>query len=82
MSVSKILAHRSLWYILQNYKNVIEMTSNMIYNVPLGVGLKCLRKIHLNTQCPPPWLEYDLPNIGVASGPSGSPVLASLVKYV
>ena len=29
------------------------MTSNMIYTVALGVGLKCPRKIHLNTQCPP-----------------------------
>ena len=27
------------------------MTSNMIYIVALGVGLKCPRKIHLNTQC-------------------------------
>ena len=26
------------------------MTSNMIYIVALGVGLKCPRKIHLNTQ--------------------------------
>ena len=29
------------------------MTSNMIYIVALGVGFKCPRKIHLNTQCPP-----------------------------
>ena len=27
------------------------MTSNMIYIVALGVGFKCPRKIHLNTQC-------------------------------
>ena len=40
--------------VLQNYQNFIEMTSNMIYIVALGVGLKCPRKIHLNTQCPPP----------------------------
>jgi hypothetical protein len=42
--------------VLQNYQNVIEMTSNMIYIVALGVGvgLKCPRKIHLNTQCPGP----------------------------
>ena len=40
--------------ILQNYQKLIEITSNMIYIVALGVGLKCLRKIHLNTQCPPP----------------------------
>ena len=26
------------------------MTSNMIHIVALGVGLKCPRKIHLNTQ--------------------------------
>ena len=26
------------------------MTSNMIYIVAFGVGLKCPRKIHLNTQ--------------------------------
>ena len=41
--------------VLQNYQNLIEITSNMI--VSLGVGLKCPRKIHLNTQClptPPP----------------------------
>ena len=38
------------------------MTSNMIYIVAFGVGLKCPSKIHLNTQCgggvdssPPPW---------------------------
>ena len=29
-----------------------KMTSNMIYIVALGVGFKCPRKIHLNTQCP------------------------------
>ena len=40
--------------VLQNYKNFIEMTSNMIYIVALGGGFKCLRKIHLNTQCPLP----------------------------
>ena len=39
--------------VLQNYQNVIEMNSNIIYNVALGVGLKCPRKIHLNTQSPP-----------------------------
>ena len=37
--------------VLQNYQNLIEMTSNMIYIVALGVGFKCPRKIHLNTQC-------------------------------
>ena len=49
MSVSKILAHRRLWY-FKNYQNLMEMTSNMIYIVALGVGLKCPRKVHLNTQ--------------------------------
>ena len=41
-----------LWasMVLLNYQNFIEMTSNMIYTVALGVGLKCPRKIHLNTQ--------------------------------
>ena len=37
--------------VLQNYKRIIEMTANMIYFVALGVGLKCPRKVHLNTQC-------------------------------
>ena len=36
--------------VLPNYQNFIEMTSNMFYIVALGVGLKCPRKIHLNTQ--------------------------------
>ena len=33
--------------VLQNYQNFIEMTSNMICIVALGVGLKCPQKIHL-----------------------------------
>ena len=36
--------------VLQNYQNVIEMTSYMIYIVALGVDLKCPRKVHLNTK--------------------------------
>ena len=32
----------------------------MIYIVALGGGLKCLRKIHLNIQAPPPEFS-DLP---------------------
>ena len=36
--------------VLQNYQIFIEMMSNMIYIVALGVGLKCPRKIHLNLQ--------------------------------
>ena len=39
--------------VLQNHQKLIEITSDMIYIVALGVGLKCPRKIHLNTQCPP-----------------------------
>ena len=35
--------------VLQNYQNLIEMTSNMINIVAFGVGLKCPLKIHLNT---------------------------------
>ena len=37
--------------VLQNYQKLIEMTSYMIYIVAICVGLKCPRKIHLNTQC-------------------------------
>ena len=52
MSVSKILTHGCLMsMVLQNYQNFIELTSNMIDIVAFGVGLKCLRKIHLNPQC-------------------------------
>ena len=36
--------------VLQNYQSFTEITSNMIYIVAFGVGLKCPRKIHLNTQ--------------------------------
>ena len=43
--------------VLQNYQTFLEMTSNMIYIVAFGGGLKCQRKVHLNTQCPP----YKLP---------------------
>ena len=48
-----ILAHTWTSRVLQNYQNFPEMTSNMVYIVALGVALKCPRKIHLNTQCPP-----------------------------
>ena len=40
--VSKILT--------QNYQKFIVLTSNMIYIIALGVGFKCPRKIHLNTE--------------------------------
>ena len=36
--------------VLQNYQNLIEMTSNIIDIVAFGVGFKCPRKIHLHTQ--------------------------------
>ena len=36
--------------VLQNYQNLIEMTSNIFHIVAFGVGFKCLRKMHLNTQ--------------------------------
>ena len=49
--VSKILTHASM--ILQNYQNLIKMTSNMIYIITFGGGFKCPHKIHLNKQCPP-----------------------------
>ena len=49
LSVSKILIYGCLW-VLQNYQNSIELTSNMICIVALGVGLKCPREIHLYTQ--------------------------------
>ena len=39
--------------VLQNYQNLIEMTSNIIDIVAFGVGFKCPRKINLNTQCLP-----------------------------
>ena len=56
--------------VLQNYQNVTEMTSNMIYIVALGVGLKFPHKIHLNTQ----W--------GGGGGQWPPPVPASLNHYV
>ena len=40
--------------VLQKYQNFTGKTSNMIYTVAFGVGLKCPRKICLNTQCPLP----------------------------
>ena len=40
--------------VLQNYQNFIELTSNIIYIVAFGGGLKCSHKIHLITQCSGP----------------------------
>ena len=51
MSVSKILAHRHLWY-FKTTKILWKMTSIMIYVDEFGVGLKFPYKIHLNTQWP------------------------------
>ena len=36
----------------------------MIYVVAFGVGLKCPRKIHLNTQCPPVLMRSGAPEYG------------------
>ena len=36
--------------VLQNHQNLIEMTSNIFDIIAFGVGYKCPRKIHLNTQ--------------------------------
>ena len=55
------------------------MTSNMIYIVVLGVGLKCPRKIHLNTQCPPPLKSADV-LYGRPPSPPPSPFL--LIKII
>ena len=38
--------------VLQNYQNFTEITSNMIYIIEVGAGLRYPRKIHLNTQSP------------------------------
>ena len=38
--------------VLQNHQKLIEMTSNIFNTIAFGVGFKCPRKIHLNTQCP------------------------------
>ena len=48
MSVKDIDSRASM--VLQNYQKFIVLTSNMIYIVAFGVGLKCPRKIHLKTQ--------------------------------
>ena len=53
--------------VLQNYQNFTEITSNMIYIVAFGVGLKCPHKIHLNTQCPPPYFVFSKNAITILS---------------
>ena len=37
--------------VLQNYQNLIELTSKIFIIIAIGVGFKCPRKIYLNTQC-------------------------------
>ena len=46
--------------VLQYYQNLKEMTSNTFHIVELVVGFKCPHKIHLDTQCPPGYLAYQL----------------------
>ena len=59
--------------VFQNYQNLIEMTSNIIDIVAFGVGFKCPRKIHLNTQCPLPTVS-DGPPKCIGHDAVGSPV--------
>ena len=47
------------------------MTSNMIYIVALGVGFKCPRKIHLNTQ----WGGLNPPSTPACDSPAEAFVL-------
>ena len=54
--------------VFQNYQNLIEMTLNIIDIDAFGVGIKCPRKIHLNTQCPPPFLGHNNSYIGGVRG--------------
>ena len=55
--------------VFQNYRNFTEETSNKIDIVAFGVGLKCLRKIHSNTQWgegvrkPKNMITYVIPNL-------------------
>ena len=53
---------------LQNYQNFTEMTSNMIYIVAFVVGLKCTRKIYMNTRCPLPPFGSDSPVARLSRG--------------
>ena len=65
MSVSKILAHdhRHLM-VLQNYQSFIEMTSNIIYIVAHGSGLKCPHKMHFGFEHTVPFF----PCFGITEG--------------
>ena len=69
--------------VFQNYQNLIEITSNIIDIVVFGVGFKCPRKIHLNTQCPPSLVEIGLrwlPKLGKdqSFGCRGGPAISTL----
>ena len=56
MFVSKILAHRHLWY-FKTTKILQKWLQAWMLLLHLALGLKCPSKIHLNTQCPPPDLK-------------------------
>ena len=72
--------------VFQNYPNLIEMTSNIIDIVAFGVGFKCPRKIHLNTQCPlsdpptalPRYMNFSFENKNPNQKPSIFPALIIL----
>ena len=67
--------------VLQNYQNLIEMTSNMIYIVAFCSGSKCPSKIHLNTQ----WgggADYANRNNSRPYGSSGLPTaMPTVITY-
>ena len=72
MSVSKILIDSRASMVHQNYQKILVLTSGMIHIVALGVGFKCPRKIHLNTQCLSPLALCPLAPLA-PSGPTGLP---------
>ena len=68
--------------VLQNYQKFTVLTSNIIYIVALGVGFKCPRKIHLNTQCPPP-LHLVLPApLGLPNDPPNIALVCTVLPLV
>ena len=54
----EILTLSHLGFKYCSVQHLIEMTSNIIFIVALGVGFKCPHKIHLNTQCPPDFQTF------------------------
>ena len=80
MSLSKILADRRLWYVLQKYQNFT--VQRMICTVAFGVGLKCPRKIHFNTQCPPTPRLSDLSKSGGDMAPPVPTGLHRITKQI